>query len=214
MDSWIELAMMLLVVSDMALLGLSLLGTCIRVVAFQGLLLGCFALLVSPGALTVRMVLIACFSMALKGFVYPLLLRRAVREAGIQREVEPYVGYIVSAFAGVAMLGLSYWIGTRFSLHGNAELPFIVPASLLTMFTGLFLIVARKKALNQCLGYIVFENGIYTFGIATVGEIPALVELGLLLDAFVAVFLMGIAIYHINREFDHLDADQLSSLKG
>jgi hydrogenase-4 component E len=206
--------MMLLVVSDMALLGLSLLTTCIRVVAFQGILLGCFALFVSPGGLTVRLALIACVGIILKGGVYPYMLRKAIREAGIQREVEPYVGYIASIFAGVVLLGFSYGIGTKLTLHGNAVLPYIVPASLLTLFTGLFLIVTRKKALNQCLGYIVFENGIYTFGIATVGEIPALIELGLLLDAFVAVFLMGIAIYHINREFDHLDADQLSSLKG
>jgi hydrogenase-4 component E len=206
--------MMLLVVSDMALLGLSLLTTCIRVVAFQGILLGCFALLVSPGGLTLRMVLIACAGIVLKGMVYPYMLRKAIRDAGIQREVEPYVGYIASIFAGVILLGFSYWVGTKLTLQGNVEMPVIAPASLLTLFTGLFLIVTRKKALNQCLGYIVFENGIYAFGIATVGEIPALIELGLLLDAFVAVFLMGIAIYHINREFDHLDADQLSSLKG
>ena len=45
-------------------------------------------------------------------------------------------------------------------------------------------------------------------------EIPLLVELGILLDVFVAVFVMGIAIYHINREFDHLDADRLNILKG
>jgi hydrogenase-4 component E len=45
-------------------------------------------------------------------------------------------------------------------------------------------------------------------------EAPVLVELGILLDAFVGVFVMGIAIYHINREFDHLDVDQLDTLKG
>jgi hydrogenase-4 component E len=47
-----------------------------------------------------------------------------------------------------------------------------------------------------------------------VGEVPMLVELGMLLDVFVAVFVMGIAIYHINREFDHIDADRLNTLKG
>jgi hydrogenase-4 component E len=60
----------------------------------------------------------------------------------------------------------------------------------------------------------VFENGIYMFGVFTAGEIPFLVEFGVLLDVCVAVFVMGIAIHHINREFDHIDADQLSSLKG
>ncbi len=58
------------------------------------------------------------------------------------------------------------------------------------------------------------ENGIYAFGVALVGGVPLLVELGVLLDVFVAVFVMGIAIYHINREFDHIDADQLDRLRG
>jgi hydrogenase-4 component E len=55
---------------------------------------------------------------------------------------------------------------------------------------------------------------VYAFGMVILGEVPVLVELGVLLDAFVAVFVMGIAIYHISREFDHVDADQLDTLKG
>ena len=58
------------------------------------------------------------------------------------------------------------------------------------------------------------ENGIYAFGVALVGGVPVLVELGMLLDVFVAVFVMGIAVYQISREFDSIDADQLNHLKG
>jgi hydrogenase-4 membrane subunit HyfE len=58
------------------------------------------------------------------------------------------------------------------------------------------------------------ENGIYVLGLALVREIPALVEMGVLLDAFVAVFVMSIVTHHISRQFDHIDADQMDSLKG
>jgi hydrogenase-4 component E len=214
MHNWIELAMIALVLANVALLGMSLLSACIRVVAFQGILLGGFAIAAQCRALTPRLFVIAAVSVILKGFVYPWLLRRAVREADLQKEIEPFVGYIPSVLAGIAMLGASLWIGGRLPLLKGQELPLVVPAALMTMLTGLFLVVARKKALTQCLGYLAFENGIYTFGIAAVGEIPALVELGILLDAFVAVLVMGVAMYHINREFDHLDADRLSTLKG
>ena len=78
---------------------------------------------------------------------------------------------------------------------------------------GLFLIVSRKTALMQVVGYLVLENGIYIFGMALAQEEPLLVEMGILLDVFVAVFVMGIAIFHISREFDHIDVDQLTSLK-
>jgi hydrogenase-4 component E len=65
----------------------------------------------------------------------------------------------------------------------------------------------------QVLGYLVMENGIYTFGMAMSESQPLMVELGILLDVFMAVFVMGITIYHINREFDHIDTDRMSALK-
>ena len=89
----------------------------------------------------------------------------------------------------------------------------LVPVALSSILIGLFLIVSRKKAVNQVLGFLVLENGIFTFGVGLVGELSLLVELGVLLDVFVAVFVMGIMIFHISREFDHLDTDRLSTLK-
>lgn len=212
MNSAIEIMMILLVLSDMALLGLSRLRTCISIVSFQGMLLGVLALTMQLSAITPRLILIAAASFIIKGFIFPFLLRRGIREAGAQYEIEPFVGYIMSVIAGLAMLGISFWLGAKLPLFDANTL--LIPAALTTLFTGLFLIIARKNALNQCLGYIIMENGIYTFGIVSVAEIPLLVELGILLDVFVAVFVMGIAIYHINREFDHLDSDRLNILKG
>lgn len=215
MDSTMEIMMILLVLSDMALLGLSRLRTCISIVSFQGMLLGLFALIMQSNAITPRLIMIAAASFIIKGFVFPVLLRRGIREAGTQREIQPFVGYIMSVIAGLVMLGVSLWLGAKLPpLAEGSGSSLIIPAALTTLFTGLFLIIARKNALNQCLGYIIMENGIYTFGIASVVEIPLLVELGILLDVFVAVFVMGIAIYHIAREFDHLDSDRLNILKG
>jgi hydrogenase-4 component E len=215
MDSPIEIMMILLVLSDMALLGLSRLRTCISIVSFQGMLLGGLALVTQFGSLTPRLIMIAAASFVIKGFVFPYLLKRGIREAGTLHESEPFIGYITSVLAGVAMLGISLWLGARLPLLAAGSGNYlVVPAALTTLFTGLFLIIARRNALNQCLGYIIMENGIYTFGIFSVVEIPLLVELGILLDVFVAVFVMGIAIYHINREFDHLDSHRLNVLKG
>jgi hydrogenase-4 component E len=214
MESMLELTVMLLLLADMALFGLSLLSTCITVAALQGVLLGFYALFAQWHALSPRLIVIAAFSACLKGMVFPYLLKRAVKQADVRREIEPFVGYGLSVVAGLVLLCASLWLGSKIALTAAPLHPFAVPASFMTLFTGLFLIIARKKAILQCLGYIVCENGIYMFGMAAVGEIPVLIELGILLDAFVAVFVMGIVIYHINREFDHIDSDRLSSLKG
>jgi hydrogenase-4 component E len=98
------------------------------------------------------------------------------------------------------------------SATGHA--PLLIPAGLATLLIGLFLIVSRRTAVTQVLGYLVIENGIYAVGVALVGGVPLLVELGVLMDIFVAVFIMSIAAYHISREFDHIDVDQLDRLRG
>jgi hydrogenase-4 component E len=95
----------------------------------------------------------------------------------------------------------------------NIASPWLVPVSFFSIFAGLFLIVSRKRAVSQVLGFLVLENGIYTFGVGVVVRTPYLVEVGVLLDVFVAVFVMGITIFHINREFDHINTDRLSTLK-
>lgn len=209
-----ETLLILILLADLGLLASLNLANGIRLVALQGILLGVFILFMSDGPPSLRLWLIAGAGIALKGIVFPLLLHRAVREAGVPREIEPFIGPVPSVLAGVLLLAASLRLGAALTPELGLDQPLAVPASLMTLFTGLFLIISRRTALTQALGYIVLENGIAVFGAAGVAEVPALVEFGLLLDAFVAVFVMGVAIHHINREFDHIGADRLESLKG
>jgi hydrogenase-4 component E len=131
----------------------------------------------------------------------------------VTREIEPYVGYVASLVSGVLALGVSFWMCTRLPMPEDIASPWLAPVAFFSIFAGLFLIVSRKRAVNQVLGFLVLENGIYTFGVGVAARTPLLVEAGVLLDVFVAVFVMGITIFHINREFDHIDVDRLSTLK-
>lgn len=214
MKTLMETVVVLLILTNLMLLGTSRLFACIRLVAFQGVVLGFLPVLVHAGHVSPRAICLAIGTIALKGVVFPRLLFRALREANIRREVDPFVGYSVSIFAGILALAVSIWTSRHLTLPGPAASPLIFPVSLFTILVGLFHIVSRRTAISQVLGYLVLENGIYTFAVVIVGEVPLMVELGVLLDIYVAVFVMGITIYHINREFDHIDADQLDSLKG
>lgn len=229
-----DMIIVLVVLTNLWLLGSSRLGACIRIVAIQGILLGVLPVLMHSGDALERVLFQAGASTFLKGVVFPWLLIRAVRDADVRREVEPIVGYTSSLVAGVALLVVALWLGGRMpvplaaaglAVGGNSaaasgplmaslsspNLP--VGAALFNIMVGLFIIVSRRKALTQVLGYLTMENGIYVFGMAFAQAEPLLVELGILLDVFMAVFVMGIAIYHINREFDHIDTDRLSTLK-
>jgi len=209
-----NLILVLVVLTNLKLLGSSRLGASIRMVALQGMVLGLLPVLAHLQNLSVHFVLLSLGTIALKGIVFPWLLFRAVREAEVAREIEPYIGYVASLVAGVLALGVAFGMCARLTMPENIASPWLAPVALFSIFAGLFLIVARKRALNQVLGFLVLENGIYTFGVGIVAETPFLVELGVLLDVFVAVFVMGIAVYHINREFDHIETDRLDRLKG
>jgi len=213
MQIWVDGFLVLLMLTNLWLLGSSRLLSCIAAVSVQGVLLGALPLLVRIDAPLWRLLLQAGISLGLKGIVFPLLLLRAVRSVDARRELEPFVGYSASLLIGVALLAGSLFVGVRLELPGGTAPLLLVPAALFTALTGLFVIASRKSAIVQVLAYLAMENGIAAFGLALAEQEPLLVEMGTFLDAFVAVFVMGITIFHINREFDHIDSDRLSSLK-
>jgi hydrogenase-4 component E len=214
MDVALDHLLLLVILSDVALLATGRLGRVIGLAAFQGAALAAMAMILPQGPLAGRALLLGTTGLMVRGLLLPLLLRRAAQQAGVSEERNPQVGFASSVLLGIAMLGAAMALGGRMPLH-RPDLPsLILPTALFTIFTGVFLVVARRKALTQCLGYLVIENGIYCFGVAAVGEVPALVELGILLDLFVAVLVMGIAVYRLREEFDHMDTDQLTTLRG
>jgi hydrogenase-4 component E len=213
LDSLSNLLVILLVLANFQMLGTSRIAECLRMVALQALLLGVFPLLRQWGELTAEVIVVAAASMLLMAVVLPAMLGRAMRAAEARREVEPMVGFTVSLLAGIALLAASVVLGARLELPTPIASRFFVPVALFTILVGLFVVVTRRKAITQVIGYLAMENGIYAFGLATAVRAPLLVELGVLLDIFAAVFVMGIAILHIRREFDHIDTDRLTMLR-
>jgi hydrogenase-4 component E len=213
MALWIDTLIVVLILTNFSLLSSSRLGACIRVVAVQGVLLGVLPLFVSEGNLLLRVMVLAGITVLVKGIVFPALLLRTLRSAEVRREMEPFVGYTTSILVGLGLVALALWLGGRLPLPVPVRSPLVVPLALFTIMAGLFAVISRRKALTQVLGYLMMENGIYAFGLAFAYSEPLLIELGTLLDVFTAVFVMGIAIFHINREFDHIDTDLLNTLR-
>ena len=213
MNSLVIAAVGLVALLNFRLLGGSRLVPIIRGAALQGALLALVSVTLRAREVELGFAALALGSAAIKGYALPALLLRALRQVEIRREVEPLVGYNLSLLIGAAGLGLSALVSAPIAASAGTGTPLLVTVSLFTMWTGLFLIVARRKAVTQVLGYLVFENGIYGFGVAVASEAPLLVEMGVLLDVLVAVFVMGIIIFHIQRDFSHIDVDQLALLR-
>src|SRR6266542_1721562 len=193
-------------------LGTSRLRAVINATALQGVLLGVLAILVHH-EFSARPVLIAVGAALIKGVAIPWLLLRAMRDVAIRREVEPFIGYIPSLFAGAVATGLAIVFAGTLPLAEQHVGSLLVPGSLATVLTGFIVLTTRRKAITQVAGYLILENGIFIMGLTLVEAIPFLVEVGVLLDLWVGIFVMGIMIYQINREFASLDTTRLSHLK-
>ncbi len=165
------------------------------------------------GHMSLHLYFMLAVNVLLKAVVLPWMLTRVVQKNIVARELDPFVGYTPSLIIGAVLLGVSVLISRPLSLSHTLVEDLFLPVSLFTLLSGLFMIIARKKAITQVLGYMVMENGIYTFGVAMAIHEPFIVELSVLLDVFVAVLIMGVAIFHISREFNHIDTDRLSLLR-
>mgnify|MGYP001011985807 CR=1 FL=1 len=214
MKTSIDSIMLILVVTNLLLLGFSQLRSSVRAVAIQGFALGLLPLMARPGGVAFWTAFLVLMTIGLKGVVFPRLMMTALRDSEVSREKRPQVGHSMSMLAGFLALAGAAWLSSRLPVFPGSPSTLAAPVSFFMIFVGLFIIVTRNHAVNQIVGYLVLENGIYVFGVVLLHELPLLVELGVLLDAFAAVFVMGVAVYHINSEFDHVEVDQLDMLKG
>ena len=197
---------------NLFMLGTSRIRGLIQAAALQGVVLaGILLLMADSGGWNTPLLAIAV--VALKGSLIPRMLHRALREAQIKREVEPLIGFAPSMLLGALGTLLSLAFASGLPLAPQHQELLIVPASFSTVVTGFLLLTTRIKAITQAIGYLVLENGIFLFGMLLVDAMPFLVEIGVLLDLFVGIFVVSIIIHHIQREFASLDTRLLASLK-
>lgn len=193
-------------------LGTSRILALIRTVAAQGALLGLIPLLAHQH-LTLPSILAAVAAIALKGIVIPWIMLRALRDAQIKREVEPLIGLLPSIILGALATAAALLFAGRLPLAPQHAGALLVPAAIATVLTGFLLLITRFKALTQVVGYLVLENGIFIFGMLLIEAMPLVVEMGVLLDLFVGIFVICIIVNHINRAFSSMDTRWLVSLK-
>jgi len=206
-DQFLVLALLI----NFIVLGTSRLGFAVRAVAIQGVVLGLLPALIHP--FTWHIVFIVVLMLSVKGILIPWLITNAIRKAEIKREVEPFIGYIPTLVLGAVCTALAFIFAKRLPMAVEHQGLLFVPASIATLMTGFLVLTTRRKAISQVIGYLLMENGIFIFGLLLAEAMPVMVEAGAVLDLLVAIFVMGIIMNHISREFSTLDTSRLTMLK-
>jgi hydrogenase-4 component E len=148
-----------------------------------------------------------------KVIVIPRLLTRMEVRFSVEREIEPYVNTATSLVVAGLLVLFAYAI-TR-PLVALSQLPTRagMPLAMGLVLVSLFVVISRKKALTQIVGFLMLENGIALLAVLGTYGIPLIVELGVFLDVLMGFLVMQVFVYQIHETFESIDVEQLNRLR-
>jgi len=185
--------------------------TYVRILALQGFILFGVTFLQLQDIQTWNLVLILLETIVFKAIAVPVFLGYLIKRNKITRETEPYLPHFISLIIITMIVVVTVLLANSIQDTHLDKIFFIV--SLSTLFTGLYFIATRKKIITHVMGYLMIENGVFVLSLAVGNEMPNLVNLGIMLDVFASVLILGIFLNKIGDVFKDVDVDQLSNLK-
>lgn len=215
MENVLQIILILLLLSNFLILASSNYYFIIRFVSAQGLMLAGMLLLnaLLNGSIGMKELGLVFVIILIKGIILPYILEHTRKKITVGQLIVPRIGYRLSVFVGLCFFLFSLWVESRLYLVRDIFFPLLLPIAMTTLFCGFLLIVGRMKALTQVIGYLVAENGIFMIGLPLMLGHSSWFEFAIMLDLLVAVFVMGIALTHINQTFESIELDKFSNLR-
>jgi hydrogenase-4 component E len=188
----------------------------IRLFALQSFLLGVVALLVVVGYGETHILIAAVLTIAIKAIAIPVVLTRVIERIHVQKEIRFSISITASLLlcGGIVILADSVAQSILRSPHAEASaVSRVLSVSIAMMLIGLFIMMTRRKALTQIVGLLTMENGVFLSGLSITYGMPLIVEMGIFFDILVAVLILGVFVFRINKTFESISIDSLRSLR-
>jgi len=213
MNVWLDAILILVVILGLFIVSSIRLGTMIKIFGVQSMILGLVPFLMYAKDMEFYIILVSLAAIVLRGFIMPYFLFWAIRHVSERSEASQVIGTGATILlSGLSVVG-SFLLASKLVFPVPISSDLVIPSSFSLIIMGFLLLVGRTKAISQVVGYLVLENGIFLFAILLLKKMPLLVEMGILLDLFIAAVVMGIVVSHISDEFNNMDTIQLSTLK-
>lgn len=204
----------LILISAFLLLGGKRIDYVISLIALQGFLLALTSTVFGLQTGNNYLFAGAFLVFLVKGILVPGALVYLVRKIKIRREIELFLRPSLLILLAAGLVLLSYWVASPQILPSDLAAKSGLPIALSLFLIGLLIMVTRKTAFSQLIGLLVMENGLSMAGIVVTHGMPLMVELGVFFDLLVAVIIMGLFVFQIDKTFGSIDTDKLTSLKG
>jgi hydrogenase-4 component E len=155
----------------------------------------------------------AAIALVLKAIVIPLALHRIIARLGIQRQIETVVGVGPTMMAGMALVALSMVVMLRVTPEADPLAREDLAFALSVLLLGLLMMVTRRNAVSQVVGFMSIENGLILAGTGAKG-MPLVVEISVAFSVLVAFIVIGIFLFRIRERFDTVDVRALDQFRG
>jgi hydrogenase-4 component E len=155
----------------------------------------------------------AAIALVLKGVVIPVALHRIVQRLGIRRQIETVVGVGLTMLAGMALVALAMVVMLRVTAGADPLAREDLAFALAVVLLGLLIMVTRRNAVSQVVGFMSLENGLVLAATGAKG-MPLVVEISVAFSVLIAFIVIGIFLFRIRERFDTVDVHALDSFRG
>ncbi|MGO9379122.1 MAG: formate hydrogenlyase [Dissulfurispiraceae bacterium] len=185
----------------------------INLFAWQGLFLSLNTAIVGYVAGKHHLYISSLLTLSLKVILLPYILHVLIHRLKIRKEVETIVNIPLTMLIGIALVIFSYNLMAPVREMSTLITRSTLAIALATVMIGLLMMITRRHAVTQIIGFLALENGLFFAATSATYGMPLVVELGVALDVLIAAFIFGIFFFHIHTTFDSLDIDQMARLK-
>lgn len=185
----------------------------VRILMAQGILLFLICLCGFKHTPLLNLAFLTIETLIVKSIVIPWFLYRILKKTRANRDVAANIPHFYClVIASVILLG-GFLVSNYFISSMKMISPLYFGVSAATIIISLWLITIKHKIISNVIEFITMENGIFLLSLSVAKEMPMLVNLGVLLDVFIAVYILGLFVNEINKEFHDLEVAHLSELK-
>ncbi|WP_404359857.1 formate hydrogenlyase [Methylotuvimicrobium sp. KM1] len=202
----------LITLTSFLMLGQSRLLRLVGVFAVQGLLLSASTALVAYSMALPHLYISAALSLVIKGLLIPAMLFRLIMRMNLHREMDTVEHPARVMIGGASLVVFSYYVCLPIVQLSTLITLNTISVSLAVVLLGMLLMITRRHAVAQVVGFMSIENGLFFAAVVSTLGMPMVVELGIAFDVLVAAVIFGVFFFQIRSSIDSLDVDRLSQL--
>ena len=155
----------------------------------------------------------ALVALVFKALIIPVALHRIIRRLGIHRDIENAVGTGLTMLTGMGLVALSMVVMLRVTAEADPLAREDLAMALAVVLLGLLMMVTRRNAIGQVVGFMSLENGLVLAAAGARG-MPLVVEISVAFSVLVAFIVIGIVLFRIRERFDTVDVGALDDFRG